>query len=50
MLLNSLSGELTAVALAETWLTEETDDLYRINGYDFVCNRLLKIGEELDFF
>jgi len=42
-LLSSLSGVLNAIALTETWLNVETDDLYRINGYDFVCkNRLSK--------
>jgi len=37
-LLELVSGPLTAMAVTETWLTYETQDLYNIPGYNFVSN------------
>jgi len=37
-LVEIISGPLTAIAVTETWLTLDTQDLYRVPGYKFVSH------------
>ena len=44
-LLHPLNNNITAIAFTETWLTPETETLYALPGYNFVCrSRIDKIG------
>ena len=50
-LLYTISGNLMAIALTETWLTVDTQDLYAVPGYKFVSRpRLNKIGGGVGLF
>ena len=37
-LMNLLSGQISALAVTETWLTESLQDVYNIPGYNFISN------------
>ena len=44
-LLSNVDNHLTAIAVSETWLTPDVENMYNLNGYKLFCNsRLTKIG------
>ena len=50
-LLGLISGSISAIAVTETWLTVDTQDLYHIPGYTFLSNtRINKTGGGVGFF
>ena len=51
VMLSTLKENFTAIALSETWLTKSTEDMYKLNGYDFICkSRLHKVGGGVGIF
>lgn len=49
-LLSNVAGTLTAIAITETWLTSDTEDVYFIPGYNFIPFSRSTVGGGVGIF
>ena len=50
-LINNISSTITAIAISETWLTDNLQDVFFLNGYNFISkNRNGKLGGGVGIF